>query len=167
MSTVEQANDRRWDLILAHKELWDLWLAVSSLMATQEACPRPGKRVRLVAFKCTAGEARFKHVLSTGGSVIQFSSVTQLCRTPRPHGLQHTRLPCPSPSPGLCLKSSPLSWWCHPTISSSVALFSPCPQPFPESGSFPWVGSSHQVAEVLELQRQHQSFQWIFRVDFL
>ena len=77
---MEQANDRWWDLISAHKELWDLWLAVSSLMAAQEACPRPGKRVRLVALKCTAGEARFKHVLSTGGSVIQVSSVTQLCR---------------------------------------------------------------------------------------
>ena len=63
-------------MIWAHKELWDLWLAVSSLMATQEACPRPGKRVRLVTFKCTAGEASLKHVRSTRGSVIQFSSLS-------------------------------------------------------------------------------------------
>ena len=54
----------------------------------------------------------------------------------QPHGLQHTRLPCPSPSPGVCSNSCPLSQWCHPTISSSVAPFS-FPQCFPASGSFP------------------------------
>ena len=54
----------------------------------------------------------------------------------RPHGLQHTRLACPSPSPRVCSNSCPLSRWCHPTISSSVSLFSSCPQSFPESGSF-------------------------------
>ena len=51
-------------------------------------------------------------------------------------GLQHTRLPCPSLSPTVCSNSHPLSQWCYPTISSSVALFS-CPQSFPASGSFP------------------------------
>ena len=89
-------------------------------------------------------------------SFSSLSSVTQLCPTLWPHGLQHTRLPCPSLSPGLCLNSSPLSWWYNPTISSSVAPFPLCPQPFPESGSFLWVSSSYQVAEVLELQFQHQ-----------
>ena len=54
-----------------------------------------------------------------------------------PHGLQHTRLPCPSPFPGVCSNSCPLSWWCHPTIPSSVSLFSFCLQSFPVSGSFP------------------------------
>ena len=54
-----------------------------------------------------------------------------------PHGLQHTMLPCPSLSPGVCSNSCPFSWWCHPTISSSVAPFSLCPQSFPASGSFP------------------------------
>ena len=53
------------------------------------------------------------------------------------HGLQHNRLPCPSPSPGACSNSSPLSWWCHATISSSVVPYSSCPQSFPASGSFP------------------------------
>ena len=53
-----------------------------------------------------------------------------------PQGLQDARLPCPSLSPGVCSNSYPLSWWCHPTISSSVAPFS-CLQFFPESGSFP------------------------------
>ena len=51
----------------------------------------------------------------------------------RPHGLQHARLPCPSPTPGACSNSCPLSWWCHPTISSSVAPFSTSPQSFPAS----------------------------------
>ena len=53
-----------------------------------------------------------------------------------PHGLQHARLPCPSPSPGACSNSCPLSWWCHPTISSSVVPFSSCLQSFPASGAF-------------------------------
>ena len=54
----------------------------------------------------------------------------------QPHGLQHARLPCASPSPGTCSNSCPLSQWCHPTISSSVISFSSCLQSFPASGSF-------------------------------
>ena len=53
-----------------------------------------------------------------------------------PHGLQYARLPCPSPTPGSCSNSWPSSWWCHPTISSSVIPFSSCLQSFPASGSF-------------------------------
>ena len=55
----------------------------------------------------------------------------------RPHGLQHTRLPCPSPTPGAYSNSCPSSRWCHPTISSSVVPFSFHLQPFPASESFP------------------------------
>ena len=100
-----------------------------------------------------------------------------------PHGLQHARLPCPSLSPGVCSNSCPLSQWCHPTISSSVVPFSsrlpsfpshPLSSPSPPAfnlsqhqGLFQWVGSLHEVAKVLEFQLQHQSFQWIFRIDFL
>ena len=54
-----------------------------------------------------------------------------------PHGLQHTRLPCPSPTPRAQSNSCPLSRWCHPAISSSVVPFSSCLQSFPASGSFP------------------------------
>ena len=54
-----------------------------------------------------------------------------------PYGLQHTRLPCPSPTPRAYSNSCPLRWWCHPTISSSVVCFSSCLQSFPTSGSFP------------------------------
>ena len=53
------------------------------------------------------------------------------------HGLQHTRLPCPSPTPRACSNSCPSGWWCHPTISSSVIPFFSCLQSFPASGSFP------------------------------
>ena len=52
------------------------------------------------------------------------------------HGLQHARLPCPSPTPGACSNSCTLNWWCHPTISSSVIPFSSCPRSFPASWSF-------------------------------
>ena len=55
----------------------------------------------------------------------------------RPHGLQDTRLPCPSPSLRACSNPRPMSQWCHPTISFSVTPISSCPQSFPASGSFP------------------------------
>ena len=67
-----------------------------------------------------------------------FCSVTKSCLTLcDPHELQHARLPCPSPSPGVCSDSCPLGQWCHSTISSFVTPFSSCPQSFPASGSFP------------------------------
>ena len=84
----------------------------------------------------------------------------------QPHGLQHARLLCPLLSPRICSNSCPLSWWCYLTISTSTTPFSFCPQSFPASGIFQWVGSWHQVAKVLQLQFQHQSFQWIFRISF-
>ena len=67
-----------------------------------------------------------------------------------PHGLQHARLPCPSLSPGACSNSFTLSWWCHPTILSSVNPFSSWPLS-QHQGLFHWVGFSHQVAKVLEV----------------
>ena len=72
----------------------------------------------------------------------------------RPHGLQHARLPCPSPTPGVYSNSCLLHWWCHPTLSSSVNLYT-----FSLSqhqGLFEWISSLHQVAKVLEFQLQHQ-----------
>ena len=86
----------------------------------------------------------------------------------RPHGLLHARLLCPSSTPRDCSNLCSSSRWCHPTISSSVVPFSSCLQSFPVSGFFfQRVSSSHQVAKILELQLQHHSFQWIFRIDFL
>ena len=67
---------------------------------------------------------------------VQFSC-TEVSNSLWPHGLQHVRLPFPSPTPGAYSNSCPLSQWCHKTISSSVVPFSSCPQSFPASGSFP------------------------------
>ena len=64
------------------------------------------------------------------------SSVTKSCPTLRPHGLQHTRLPCHLLSPRVCSNSCPLIQWCYLAILSSAAPFSSCLQPFPASGSF-------------------------------
>ena len=70
----------------------------------------------------------------------------------RPHESQHSRPPCPSPTPGVHPNSHPSSRWCHPAISSSVVPFSFCPQSLPESGSFPmsqlfaWSGQSTGVS---------------------
>ena len=83
---------------------------------------------------------------------VQFSSVAQLCLTLRPHELQQARPPCPSPTPRVYPNSCPLSWWCHPTISSSVVPFSSCPQSLQASDSFPmsqfftWGGQSTGVS---------------------
>ena len=80
-------------------------------------------------------------VVSTMFSSLKISSVqsshSAMSDCLQPHGPQHARPPCPSPTPGVYSNSCPLSRWCHPTISSSVVPFSSCPQPFPASGSFP------------------------------
>ena len=65
-----------------------------------------------------------------------FFNCSVMSKSLQPHGLQHARLPCPSPSPRVCSNSCPLSQWYHPTISSSVTPFSYCLQSFPASGSF-------------------------------
>ena len=66
---------------------------------------------------------------------VQFSR-SVMSNSLRPHESKHTRPPCPSPTPGVYSNSSPLSWWCHPTSSSSVVPFSSCLQSFPALGSF-------------------------------
>ena len=66
----------------------------------------------------------------------QFSSVSVMSNSTWLHGPQHTRSPCPSPTFGVYSNSYPLSWWCHPTISSSVIPFSSCLQSYPATGSF-------------------------------
>ena len=82
------------------------------------------------------------------------------------HGLQHVRLSCPSPTTGACSNACPSRQWCHPSHPLSL----PSPPAFNLSqhqGLFQGVSPSHEVAKVLEFQLQHQSFQWIFRTDFL
>ena len=88
-----------------------------------------------------ASEARRIHETaadSWGGFISYLFQFSQwvMSDSLRPHELQHTRLPYPSPTPGVHPNPCPLSRWCHPTISSSVIPFSSCLQSFPESGSF-------------------------------
>ena len=73
-------------------------------------------------------------------------------------GLQDARLPCPSLFPGVCSNPCPLSWWRHPTISSSVALFSSCPQSFPASESFPIYNEECFCPDFLEGSFQTQNY---------
>ena len=96
---------------------------------------------------------------------VQFSH-SVMSNSLQPHELQHSWLPCPSPTPGVHPNSCPLSWWCHPTISSSVIPFSSCLQSFLASGSFQmsqlfaWGGQSIGVSastSVLPLNTQDGS----------
>ena len=101
-------------------------------------------------------------------SSVQFSR-SVMSNSLRPHEPQHARPPCPSPTPAVYSNSCPLSWWCHPAISSSVILFSSCPQSLQASGSFPmnqlfsWGGQTigfPASASVLLMNTQNWSLGW-------
>ena len=97
----------------------------------------------------------------------QFSSVTQSCPTLRSHGLQYTRLPCHHQLPE---STQTHTHWVGDAIQPSHPLLSlslPAINLSQHHGLFKWASSLHQVAKVLEFPLQHQSFQWIFRTDFL
>ena len=106
------------------------------------ATPWIAARQASLSITTSQGKAPFQSTWKSGKyqKWVQFSSV-QFSRSVvsdslQSHELQHARLPCPSPTPGVHSNSCPLSWWCHPTISSSVLTFSSCLQSFPASGSF-------------------------------
>ena len=86
---------------------------------------------KLLFFAVTNSAWMLLHISS-----VQFSH-SVMFDSLQPHGLQHARLACPSPTSRVCSNSCPSSQWCHPTILSSVAPFSSCLQSFPASGSFP------------------------------
>ena len=101
-------------------------------------------------------------------SSVQFSR-SVVSDSLQPHESQHTRPPCPSPTPGVHSNSRPSIWWCHPAISSSVVPFSSCPQSLPASESFPmsqlfaWGGLSTGVsalASFLPKKSQGWSLEW-------
>ena len=120
------------------------------------------KRGKLQQYRSNSGN---KKKLKQYNSFHFSHSVVSDCL--KPHELQYTRPPCPAPTPRVYSNSCPLSRWCHPTISSSVIPFSSHLHLPQHQGLFKWVSSTHQVAKLLEFQLQHQSFQWIFRTDFL
>ena len=105
----------------------------------------------------------FNYSKNVSSSIDICHSVTKSCLTLcDPHGLHHTRIPCPR----VCSNSCPLSQWCHPTISSSVSPFCSRPESFPASGSFPMsqlyasggqsIGVSPSTS-VLSMNTQHWS----------
>ena len=102
-------------------------------------------------------------VLITVSSVRQFRS-SVMSGSSRPHGLQHIRLSCPSPTSSWCLLKLMSIKLAMP--SNHLILSSPSPPAFNLS-QHQWVSSSHQVVKVLEFQLQHLYFQWTFRTDFL
>ena len=90
-------------------------------------------RVKIqLSFNWNKESVSWGHMVSVS---VQFSH-SVVSSSLRPHGLQHARLPCPSPTPRACSNSYLLSRWCHPTISSCVVPFSSCLQSFPSSESF-------------------------------
>ena len=97
-------------------------------------------------------------------SSVQFSR-SVVSDSSQPHESQHTKPPCPLPTPGLYSNLCPSSRWCHPTISSSVVPCSSCPQSLPALGSFPMSRLFTWGGQVLEFQLQHQSFLWTPRTD--
>ena len=94
------------------------------------------KKKKSVEWKRTRKKLHSVEITQCDNKSLQFSC-SVVSDSLQPHGLQHVRLPCPSPTPGAYSNSCLSSQWCHPTISSSVIPFSSCLQAFPASGSFP------------------------------
>ena len=97
--------------------------------------PKENKNTSFIAALFTIAKI-LKQSKYTSISSVQFSR-SVMSDSLWPHGLHHTRLPCPSPTPGACSNSCPSSQWCHPIISSCVIPFSSRLQSFPASGSCP------------------------------
>ena len=126
----------------------------------------PNPRIKPGPLKSPALAGSFFTTSATWDAHIHFccSSVTKLCpNSSWPHGLQHARLPCPS-SPLVCSNTCPLTRWCHQPSHRLSSPFPPALNLSQYQDLFQWVSFLHQVAKVLELQFQRQSFQWIFRI---
>ena len=108
-------------------------------------------------------------IIYTDGCSVHFTC-SVMSNSLWPHGLQHFSPPCPSPTPWVTWVTQTHVHGVSDAIQPPHPLWSPSPPAFNLSqyqGLFQWVSSLHQVAKVLEFQLQHQSFQWIFRTDFL
>ena len=116
-------HEFNWEHIIGRQEIWILILPVMEPRANVLASlNRNFFRVMIIipfSYSCS----------------VQFSC-SVISNSLQSHGLQHSRPPCPSPTPRVYSNSCPLSWWCYPTILSSVVPFSSCLQSFPASGSF-------------------------------
>ena len=121
---------RGWEVQDQFSSWWRIsfWLSTTFLMCSQMVC------------MCARTDTHTHTQQLTERDSVVFSSVqfshSVVSDSLQPHGLQHARLHCPSPTPGAYSNSSPSSRWCHPTSSSSFIPFSSCFQSFPTSGSF-------------------------------
>ena len=111
----------------------------------------PGNRITWILGFSNYISSHCKNFIVSPFTSVQFSH-SVVSSSLRPHESQHTRPPCPSPTPGVHSNSGPSSRWCHPAISSSVVPFSSCPNPSQHQSLFQWVNSSHEAAKVLEFQ---------------
>ena len=125
-----------------------------------------GVRIFLNHFRCEM-HCGFNFHFSEGGWYSVQSLNISVSDSLRPHEPQHARPPCPSPTPGVHPNPCPLSWWCHPSILSSVIPSPPALSLSQHQGFFQWVSSLHQMATVLEFQLQNQSYQWTPSTDLL
>ena len=117
------------------------------------------------------GLARFMfyeivHKIASRSHTVQFSH-SVVSDSLRPHGLQHARPPCPSPTPGVYLNSCTLSQWCHPTIPSSVIRFFSCLQSFPAPGSFPRRQLFTSGSQSIGVSASKSVLPWIVTTDIL
>ena len=128
----------------------------------------PPEPEELEIFPCLLNQGAMLPGESQALLLPQFSAVAQSCLTLcDPMHCSMPGLPVHHQLPEFNSNSCPLSWWCHPTISSSVVPISSCLQSFPASGSFQVSQLFTSGGKVLEFQLQHQSFQRKFRADFL
>ena len=147
-----------------HQTTWWTWVWVSSGSWWWTGKPGMLQSMELQSWTQLSDWTELKASSELGLLVVHSLNPVWLFAT---HGLQHSRPPCSSPTSRVYSNSCPLSWWCHPPISSSVVLSSSHLQSFPASGSFQMSQFFASGGKVLEFQLQHHSFQWIFRTDFL
>ena len=137
-------------------------------------CAKHSKYNITFIFKITLGSRFYIYIYIQYTYIYHFSSFSQSCLTLQPHGLQHARLPCPSPTSGACSNSCPLSQWRDPTTSSSVVPF--CLQSFPATGSFlrsqPFASGGQSIgtsasASILPMNIQGWLLLWLSGLIFL
>ena len=148
-----------WEKLFALSNFGGEWSLRLKAKEAKLDCSWAVKSYFLQALMCSPHTVTYVYSVQFSCSVVSDSL--------QPCGLQHPRLPCLSPNPGACSDSCLSSHWYCPTISSSADPVSSSLQSFLASGSFPVSQFLTLGAKVLELQLQHQSFQWIFRTDIL
>ena len=130
-----RAGVTQWRLVLwwveasAKKDIWSMWQKPPET--------RGGEKPYFSFMPSKLTEAVSRWPWSTQSLLLLLFSHPVMSNSLWPHELQHTRPPCPSPSPRVCPSSCSLHQWCHPAISSTDALFSFCPRSFPALGTFP------------------------------